>query len=244
MHSNAVVFPTVALPGVVRLREKMAKRSRKSNKGSRKLVMKDSGHLPMIRNPDLVKNGVRIRYILSGTSTMNVEAFQLINSIFVHPESGSVVQSVVDSIRLQFVEVWVSSVQGGSSQTSFQPVTVNVGFRTNSNFGTERFKSDTSMSTSPAHVKLVANRREASGMWQSSAGNQQWTIAFGTLPIYSVVDFVFDVRLHNAIGAASENNNISVTTTNLVGTLAFINLCQPNNTQSSVWIPQGVNYTT
>jgi hypothetical protein len=194
----------------------------------------------MIRNPVVIARNIRMRYQLTGSSSMTVEAFQLINSIFVHPESGSLVQSVIDSLRLKFVEVWLGSIQGGSSAASFVPTTLNVGFVDNSNFGSGRFVSDTSMTTSPAHVKLRSNPRESSGMWQSSAGNQQWTISFGTLPVSSIVDFVFDCRFNNHVGAASENNNISVTTTNPVGTLGFLNLVQPNNTQSSVWSPLGV----
>jgi len=226
------------------MKGKSNRRPSKKNRSGRSRPRSLSGHLPMIRNPTLHTNSFRLRYLLTGSSTITVSPFQLINSMFVTNQSGSVVRSVVDSIRLHFVEVWLSSVQGGSSAGSYTPQTLNVGFLPNQNFGDQRFVSDTSMSTDPAHVKLISRRKETSGMWQSAASNQQWTISFGTLLPNSVVDFMLDVRFNNSVAATTENTNISVTTEPPIGSLAFINLVNGSNVQTAQWIPQGLLYTT
>jgi hypothetical protein len=221
------------------------KQQRKSKgKRTRVVMAARSGHLPMLVKPVVLIKTFRLRYLLTGNSGLTVAPFQIINSCFVTNQPGSVVRSVVDSIRLHFVEVWTPSIQGGSTAGPYVPQTVNVGFIPNSNIGDERFVSDTSMTVDPAHVKLRARAREASGMWQSSASNQQWTLNFGTLLASSVVDFVLDFRLNNSSASGSENNNVSVTTTPPAGSLAFINLVTTSNTQTSQWIPQGVLYTT
>lgn len=217
----------------------MAKKNNKANKQRKNRVYRGEmlSHPPMMMRPVLEVKTYRLRYAYGGTGgSFQIQPFQLIQSIFTAQITSTTVKSVVEVLKIRFVEVWTSPAVGANAGNN---LSASLGWVENNNFGANRWATDTTMTVSPAHVRLAASTREASGMWQGSGGNQPWTLVL-VISTNSVLDFVFDVRLNNGLVATDTNSTITVAAANPESTLGFVSLTTSGTTPNTDFKPVGV----
>jgi len=182
----------------------------------------------------------KVRYYATaiGSTTWNIQPFQLINSWFCSFVDATHVQSCVQAIRFRFAEAWVAS----SNPATAIPLVANtlmLGWEAGTNFGRDYQVQDLSMgATSVAHVKLLPIKGSTSMMWQESGGNQPWVMVAQN-PVNTVLDICCDVILNMGETSATSNTPVVVVSTPNVGSLYFTKLV--SSAGSNTWLAQGVS---
>jgi hypothetical protein len=192
---------------------------RRRRRGSRRNNAVDRP-LPFSTGP--VITGYRVRYQVTSSSaiTTTVSPTQLIQSWFCTYDSSTTVMSVVQAVRIRYVEGWLGS--GGGS--IFTPNTLGLGWQAATNFGRDVIKQDLSITASQAaHVRLNPVKGAASSEWQTTQSNQPWTLVLAVSQ-GAILDICCDVLLNSSPVSATNNAFKTVSATPGVGIVYFINL--------------------
>lgn len=224
------------------------KKQKQQKRGKRSATLRVL-HPPSLKS--IVEFSYTVRYkntTAAGASTILTSTFQpynLIDAIFLVKNGANSVVSCVDSLRLVRLAAWApptSPSQASGANDPWASSNITLGFVHGVNFGRDRFVTDMSMTTTPAHVVLSPKRGETSAMYQSDGGNQPWTVSYA-FPPNTIFDITMKVVLNMDAVATNTNTTLAVTASPDYTIFYFAELGNIAGVSTTL-IPQGVDYIT
>ncbi len=197
-------------------------------------------HLPVLRD-QIISNFV-IRYqVTSGGGFINFTAPELIQSVFVVLQMGTAVVSIVDSVRINYVELWAPPAAATSS-VAYGGNTARLAWLNTGPFAGPARQSgvtDTSLSNEPAHVLLRPQRNGVTSMWQNFISDSSWQLE-AQVETGAVLDISFSFTLQMLENGVNQNSPLSRTNTPQAG-LVYMTELQHGGSAATL-IPQCGNY--
>ncbi len=226
------------MPGGKKNRTRAMKRPKGSNPPGRSAWRVN--HLPSLK--DQIVSTFRMRYqVTSGSGFINFTAPELIQSVFVVLQMGTAVVSIVDAIRINYVELWAAPAAATSSVAYGGNTARLAWLNTGPSAGPARQTgvTDTSMSNEPAHVILRPQRNSVTSMWQNFVSDSTWQLE-AQVETGAVLDIGFSFTLQMLENGVNQNSALSRTNTPQAG-LVYMTELQHGGSAATL-IPQVGNY--
>jgi len=127
--------------------------------------------------------------VASALANASLTRAMLLNHLVMNIASGTSNYRLLSGFKLNRIEIW----SPGSS--AFAPSTCSVEWT--STYGPTTIVSDTSMTTTPAHLLAQPPLMSLSSFWSITGSNESDSIALITAPASSIIDITYECRLQN-----------------------------------------------
>lgn len=127
-----------------------------------------------------VRHGTRLRFVCNSAVVAQSITFQNLLDTMVVATTAVQGADLFYSVKVRAVEVWAAPVLGTAVTVAVDFSSATVGVT-----GDQRFHTDTSMGIEPAHVRAVPSRRSVASLFQTSSGDQAFTLS---CPTGAVID--------------------------------------------------------